>query len=806
MKGSAIAASVVASAPMPRFRARLQLPLYRNGYALILSSGLTSALGLVYWVVAARTYSLAAVGVSAALISAMTLLANLAQVNLKSALNRFLPTAGSTTASFVTRSYAVALGASAAASVIFLVGLDVWSPQLGFLTERPELALWFVASTMAWTIFVLQDSVLAGIRQAGWVPVENLVYAVAKIALLVGLVAVAPTLGTFVAWTAPLLALVVPLNLLLFRRLIPRHVVATRGQEQTVAARQVARYVAADYAAYLILTATTGVLPLIVLGVLGPEASAYYFVSWSISYALYLIAAGMGVSMIAEASLDPSLLRAHSRRTVLETARLTVPAVAVVVVAAPLILGLLGGEYSSESVVLLRLLALSALPWMVFVTYTNVARVQRRMRAVIGANVALSGLVFVFGLPLLATFGIEGLGLAWLAAQCTVATAIIAAHLRQAPRRRWRKHALLALSSARIWGVHVWRIVAGARARQTVLDDLRRRDSERAGWRLQGHLRTRNDVAVSMVGPQRAAPSAFVKLATSEEAERSLRLQHDTVLRLRGIAALEHWTRLVPQVLASGVADGRRFVVESCLPGIAGDRLLRDPESHEQLLVAAETAIRPLHEATRRVTHVDDELLREWIDLPLARLSSVVARRSRLPEKASAIECLRAELREVLGDRLLVTSQIHGDLCPGNLLMSSDARAVLGIVDWEQGCQRGLPELDLLHLLMTARMQAEQHELGAVVVEMLRDPRWRPEELPVAGMVGHGDPPTNARTRTLVLLTWLHHVSANLGKSARYGRSRAWVRWNVDPVLAQVIGDSALSRRQLTRRHTADGS
>jgi O-antigen/teichoic acid export membrane protein len=806
MKGSAIAAAFVTRAPMPRFRARLQLPLYRNGYALVLGSGLTSALGLVYWVVAARTYSLAAVGVSAALISAMTLLANLAQVNLKSALTRFLPTAGSTTVRYVVRSYAVALGASAVASVIFLAGLDVWSPRLRFLSQRPELALWFVASTMAWTIFVLQDSVLAGIRQAGWVPVENLVYAVTKIALLVGLAAVAPTLGTFVAWTAPLLALVVPLNLLLFRRLIPRHVRATRGREQTVAARQIAHYIAGDYVAYLILTATIGVLPLIVLGVLGPEANAYYFVTWSIAYALYLIASGMGVSMLAEASLDPSLLRAHCRRTVLETARLTVPAVAVVVVAAPHILGLLGAGYSRESVLLLRLLALSALPWIIFVTYTNVARVQRRMRAVIRANVALSGLVFAFGLPLLATLGIEGLGMAWLAAQSAVAAAIIAAHLWHSSPHWWRRHALLALSSARIWGMHMWRIVRGARARRTILDDLRRNQPERSRWRLQRHLCTRNDVAVSLVGAPGAAPSAFVKRATSEAAERSLHRQHDTVRRLRGIATLERWTELVPQVLSSGVAQGRRFVVENCLPGIAGDRLLRDPESHERLLVAAETAIRPLHEATRRESSVDVDLLRDWIELPLGRLCSVIARRSRLPQAARAVDCLRAELREDLADRLLVTSQVHGDLCPGNLLMSSDARAVLGIVDWEQGHERGPAELDLLHLLMTARMQVERRELGTVVVEMLRDPRWRPEELPVARVVAQGDPSTRSPTRALVLLAWLHHVSANLGKSAHYGRSRAWVRWNVDPVLAQVLGESAASHLQLERGLSADGS
>src|SRR5919204_4550766 len=106
-------------------RARLQVPLYRNGYALIASSGLTSALGLVYWLVAARAYPPSAVGVSAALISAMTLLANLAQLNLKSGFNRFLPRAGNATGRFVVRGYLLAVGVALIASLVFMAGLGL---------------------------------------------------------------------------------------------------------------------------------------------------------------------------------------------------------------------------------------------------------------------------------------------------------------------------------------------------------------------------------------------------------------------------------------------------------------------------------------------------------------------------------------------------------------------------------------------------------------------------------------------------------------------------------------------------------
>ena len=773
--------------PIAPFRARLQVPLYRNGYALVLSSGLTSALGLVYWVVAARLYSPAAVGVSAALISGMTLIANLAHFNLKSALNRFLPRAGTTTARFVVRSYVVALAASALGSLIFLAGLGIWAPRLEFLDASPALAIWFVASTMAWTIFVLQDNVLAGIRQATWVPVENLIYALAKIAALFAVAAVAPTLGVFAAWSAPLLLLVIPVNLLLFRRLIPRHVRITRGKEQTVPAWRVARYVAADYSAYLILTATMGALPLVVLGVLGAEASAFYFVSWSIAYALYLIGSGMGMSMIAEASLEPARLRARTRQTVIETARILVPAVAVVVVAAPIILELLGGAYARESVTLLRLLALSALPWTVFVTYTNVARVERRMGAVVGATAALCGLVLAFGLPLLGELGINGLGVAWLAAQSAVATAIGAGYLLRRSRFEWRELALRTLSNASTRTLHWQRRLGSVTALRSILEDLTRRRQGRSGWEVKRHLVTVNDVAVTEAGPPGASPAALVKRATSDRAERSLRIQRQTLLLLRRIPGLGNWARLVPKVLASGHAGGRPFVVEECMPGVTGDRLLRNPEGRGQLLVAAEAAIRPLHEGTRAVLRVNEALLREWVDVPLARLAGVATTRSRLVRADSALERVRSELRESLGGRRVATGRVHGDLCPGNLLTSPDGARVRGIVDWEQGRGCGLAQLDLLHLLITARMAVERRELGDVVARMLRDPDWRPSELPLARAVEQRDLSLAGCTRTLVLLTWLHHAAANVGKSPRYARGGVWIRRNVDPVLAAVL-------------------
>ena len=68
--------------------------MYRDAYALMLNTIVNSGLGLLYWIVAARTSSPEVVGRGNALISLMLLVSVLTQVDFGQALIRFLPRAG----------------------------------------------------------------------------------------------------------------------------------------------------------------------------------------------------------------------------------------------------------------------------------------------------------------------------------------------------------------------------------------------------------------------------------------------------------------------------------------------------------------------------------------------------------------------------------------------------------------------------------------------------------------------------------------------------------------------------------------
>ena len=768
-------------------RSRLGDPLYRNGYALIASSVVTSALGLVYWLLAARLYPAAAVGVSAALISAMTLLANASQLNLKGALNRFLPRAGSAAGTFVVRSYAIALSVSAVAGAIFVAGIDIWVPRLGFLLDRPEVAIWFVLSTMAWTVFVLQDSVLAGIRQATWVPVENGVFSVAKIILLVALTAAAPVLGVYYSWSLSALLVVGPITLLLVRRLLPAHVKRTRGRHEAFSSRQVVGYAAPDFLAYLVWMGTNSVLPLIVLQMAGAEANAYFFVSWTIAYALYMIPSSMGMALIAEASLEPERLAAHTRRAVTESARLVVPAAAFVVCFASPILGLMGSDYSEEASTLLRLLALSAIPFMFVAAYANAMRVQQRMRAVVRTYVSLCAIVLALGIPLLNSIGIEGLGIAWLVGQSVVAAAVIASYFRRDGGPGAREELVRSAANGLRWARSLRLRLVSARARDAILERLRRKDPAMSSWGLHGYLGSFNDIAVMTVGPAEAEPVALIKRSSSQVADGSLLYEEEVLKTLNSDGRLGDWRDLIPGVIDGGFEDGRRFLVETRVPGTPAQRLLEEGIGSAQVVAATEAAIRPLHGKTMKMVRVDQTLLWRWVDDPIKRLRPVITECSRLDGNEQALERLRSDLRQILGGRTVVASFVHGDLSPGNILMTDDGAKVTGLVDWEAGQDRGLPQVDLMHLWMTAAMTEQQRELGAVAADLLAG--W---QTPGAeGDEESGKRSKAAFARAVVLLAWLHHASANVTKSRRFSRSGIWVHRNIDPVLEAFLPQPA---------------
>ncbi|WP_320781366.1 lipopolysaccharide biosynthesis protein [Streptomyces sp. CRN 30] len=409
-------------APEERSGRRLRLPglgrrpgggsqLFRNAYALMLNTGISAVLGLGFWLAAARYYTEAAVGQGSAAIAAMKFLAGLAALTLTGALARFIPVAGRNTGRLIFRTYAGSSVAVALAAGVFLLTLGLWGPSYSFLHD-PLYALVFVLAVVAWSLLTLQDGVLTGLRSALWVPVGNTVFSAVKLVLLVVFATTIPVMGVFVSWVAAIAVSVLPLGWLVFRRLVPRHVAATREHARPPSVREIGRFLAGDYTGSLFSLAVVYLVPVIVAAQVSSADNAYFYIATTIGGTVNLLAINMGASLTVEGSHDPSRLAANTRAALRRMARIMLPVCGVLFFGAPWILAVFGQGYADAATGLLRLFAVGALLRVVTETYFAVLRAQSRTAGLAWLQGLLCALVLGLTLLLLPRTGLAGAGVA----------------------------------------------------------------------------------------------------------------------------------------------------------------------------------------------------------------------------------------------------------------------------------------------------------------------------------------------------------------------------------------------------------
>jgi O-antigen/teichoic acid export membrane protein len=400
-------------------------PQHRDGLALVLSSGLSSVIGLLYWVVAARLFTPDVVGVNNALISTMTLLGVAAQLNLGNALLRFVPVAERSARRLVLTCYAVGTAAAGLVGVVFALGATWWAPELLHAVGGGPLIAFFALSTPVWTVFVMQDYVLTAVKRATLVPVENLVFSLLKIALLVPGALLAFFGAIAVSWVLATVLIVLAVTAYLMR-ILPSS--APEAPPSPVRPRTVARFVTADWVGGLSTLAVEFGLPLLVLVTLGAGDAATFGIAWAIAYGLYLVSHGMGQSLVAHIAADPAALDAARRSMVTKSLALILPAALVIVPGAGLILSIFGEHYVATGTTLLALSCLSAVPNVIVTAALFGARVTQQRAVLFGVPTVLALLVIPPALVLMPAFGLTGVGIALLAGQTVMAVAILLYH------------------------------------------------------------------------------------------------------------------------------------------------------------------------------------------------------------------------------------------------------------------------------------------------------------------------------------------------------------------------------------------
>jgi O-antigen/teichoic acid export membrane protein len=392
-----------------------------------------TGLGFVFWMVVARFYSEAEVGLGAAIISAISLLGLFSRLGLDITLIRFLPKTDKPTElinSCLTLSGIVAL----AIAGIYIAGIGLWSPAMGFIRHNVIFSIAFVLFTIFWTLSGVVSLIFIAKRRADFTLSKSTIYSLLKVPLPIILVIYFHTFGIVASWgLATGVALAISVLLFLPRaqnryKLVPKVNLGIL--------KDVWRYSAGNYLANLLGAAPGLILPIMIVNLLGAAQNAYFYVAWMIAGLLFAIPGAISQTLFAEGSHFEVALEVNVRRSYRFIFMLLIPAIVIVLLGGKWFLLIFGASYSANALMLLWILAASSFFVGINSVYYSNLRVESRIRELVAIFVFVTLAVLVGSYFVTPITGIVGVGYVWIGARGLVSVYILLRMVRSYLRRR----------------------------------------------------------------------------------------------------------------------------------------------------------------------------------------------------------------------------------------------------------------------------------------------------------------------------------------------------------------------------------
>jgi O-antigen/teichoic acid export membrane protein len=379
--------------------------------------------GFIFWIVAARLYSTESIGITSALISAVGLIAVLSTLGFEFSIIRFLPSYITKPGKLLNSCFAASGLLALILSTLFLLGLDIWAPDLIPVREQFWLIIAFIALSVSFTLSILTDRSFIALRKAQYALIQSAISGLVRFIPLLALVGVLATFGVFVSWVISFVAaFTIGLFVLLGR--------AHASYKPSVAIesnilKTVSRFSLLNYLVNLFWSAPGFILPLMVIYLLGADQNAFFYIGWAVGSVLFMIPQAISFTLLAEGSHDQEKLALNTRRSIKLISFLAIPAVLIVLVFGDWLLRAFGEAYSQNATELLRVLAISVLPLSVNSIYISIKRVQMAMSSIIALTVFVTLATLILSYILIPDHGIVGVGISWLVAHSLPALIIL---------------------------------------------------------------------------------------------------------------------------------------------------------------------------------------------------------------------------------------------------------------------------------------------------------------------------------------------------------------------------------------------
>jgi O-antigen/teichoic acid export membrane protein len=355
----------------------LEGPIVRNAATLWGTTIVTSALGFVYWLIAARLVSERAIGIASAIQSAAQFLSLFCVLGLNTLVVSELSkdkTQG--------RGLILTAGGLVGTFTLLLAGIVGFGLSIASSRLRPGL-MWpsgiiiFVLISIATSVLIVLDDSCIGLLRGDLQLKRNAVFAVSKLAILPLLIFVwrsSAGLELEGAWLAGLIFSFATLAWSLGK--------ATRGQSSHLWLKDLFEkrgLVLAHYALNLSILSPGLINPIIVTLIVGAEANARYTIAIFVVSVVNIIPIHLSTVLFALIPGDEVALRHEVRKTMRICLILAVLSAPFFVLTSGFILGLFGRSYVGGEVAL-AIFGLTTYPYAIKTHYVAISRIRGRMR------------------------------------------------------------------------------------------------------------------------------------------------------------------------------------------------------------------------------------------------------------------------------------------------------------------------------------------------------------------------------------------------------------------------------------------
>jgi O-antigen/teichoic acid export membrane protein len=375
----------------------LKNPLYKNSFFITSARFFNVFIGFIFWIVAARLYSIEDVGIGTALISSMAIIISISRLGFDFTLIRFVNKTDKkkvfNTSNVITTLASIIIG------IIYISGLKLFSSSL----IKDDIIVIFLIFVMASSLASIMGIEFTAIRKSDNFLIQNIIFG-SRAFFLIPLT----FLGGYGIFDSVGIAFILSA---LFSLIYLNKFVRLDFKADRQFMKDSLIFSSGNYATSMFSTIPPLIIPLMVFGLVGDVAAAKYYMAFAVGSTILIIPDSLSTSLFIEGSHGENL-RKNVIKVCLTIYSLLIPAVIFLIIFSDYILSFFGKNYTGTG--LLKLFALSSLLYPLVPIYTSIQNVRMKVKSVVKMNFAIFSLLICLSYILLSRFGIIGIGYAWI--------------------------------------------------------------------------------------------------------------------------------------------------------------------------------------------------------------------------------------------------------------------------------------------------------------------------------------------------------------------------------------------------------